>query len=70
VLCKLTTLTERERRILTMRFGLDDDESMTLERIGKAFGVTRERIRQIQVEALAKLRGALELDGIHFHELA
>ena len=70
VLCKLSTLTDRERKILTMRFGLEDDDSMTLERIGKAFGVTRERIRQIQVEALTKLRGALEEDGIHFHELA
>jgi RNA polymerase primary sigma factor len=70
VLRKLSMLTDRERKILTMRFGLEDDDSMTLERRGKAFGVTRERIRQIQVEALAKLRGALEEDGIHFHELA
>jgi RNA polymerase primary sigma factor len=52
-----------------LRFGLEDDEPMTLEDIGKVFGVTRERIRQIQVEALCKLRGALEDDGIRSHEL-
>ncbi|MBI5018292.1 MAG: sigma-70 family RNA polymerase sigma factor [Deltaproteobacteria bacterium] len=69
VMGKLSILTDREKRILTMRFGLADDESMTLEKIGKAFGVTRERIRQIQVEALGKLRGALEEDGILCHEL-
>jgi RNA polymerase primary sigma factor len=70
VMRRLAILTDREKSILCMRFGLDDDDSMTLERIGKAFGVTRERIRQIQVEALGKLRGALEQDGIHCHELA
>ncbi|MBI5440798.1 MAG: sigma-70 family RNA polymerase sigma factor [Deltaproteobacteria bacterium] len=68
VLHKLTHLTDRERRILSMRFGLEDEEGMTLEKIGKEFGVTRERIRQIQVEALEKLRGALEDEGIGFHE--
>ena len=61
-------LDEREQKILTLRFGLDDDEPMTLGDIGKVFGVTRERIRQIQVEALCKLRGALEDDGIRSHE--
>jgi RNA polymerase primary sigma factor len=69
VLRKLTDLTERERRILAMRFGLEDEEGMTLEKIGREFGVTRERIRQIQVEALEKLRDALESDGIHHHQL-
>jgi RNA polymerase primary sigma factor len=69
VVGKLGLLTEREREILTLRFGLEDDEPMTLEDIGKVFGVTRERIRQIQVEALSKLRGALEDDGIRSHEL-
>jgi RNA polymerase primary sigma factor len=67
---KLTILNEREKKILDLRFGLEDDEPMTLEKIGKVFGVTRERIRQIQVEALAKLQGAFVEEGVHFHELA
>jgi RNA polymerase primary sigma factor len=50
------TLTPRERAILSMRFGLEDDTPRTLEKIGAQFGVTRERIRQIQNEALQKLR--------------
>jgi len=56
----LATLTERERSILAMRFGLDDDRSKTLEELGAHFGVTRERIRQIQEEALKKLRAGME----------
>ena len=67
---KLSVLTERERRIITLRFGLDGGDPMTLERIGKIFGVTRERIRQIQVEALQKLRGALEEEGLRSDEVA
>jgi RNA polymerase primary sigma factor len=67
---KLTILNERERRILDLRFGLGNDDPMTLEKIGKVFGVTRERIRQIQVEALAKLQDAFVEDGVHFQELA
>ncbi len=54
------TLAPRERAILSMRFGLDDDEPRTLEEIGNRFGVTRERIRQIQNEALQKLRTKVE----------
>jgi RNA polymerase primary sigma factor len=50
------TLTPRERNILSLRFGLVDDNPKTLEEIGQQFGVTRERIRQIQNEALKKLR--------------
>jgi RNA polymerase primary sigma factor len=50
------TLAPRERAILSMRFGLEDDTPRTLEKIGAHFGVTRERIRQIQNEALQKLR--------------
>jgi RNA polymerase primary sigma factor len=61
---KFSCLTERERKILVMRFGLEGDDGMTLEDIGKSFGVCRERIRQIQVEALEKLRGALGEEGI------
>jgi RNA polymerase primary sigma factor len=52
----LGSLSERERHVLTLRFGLDDGEAHTLEEVGKQFGVTRERIRQIEAKALRKLR--------------
>jgi RNA polymerase primary sigma factor len=52
----LTSLSERERRVLEMRFGLNDGQGRTLEEVGSAFGVTRERIRQIEAKALRKLR--------------
>jgi RNA polymerase primary sigma factor len=52
----LSSLTERERAVLEMRFGLKDGESHTLEEVGQAFGVTRERVRQIESKALRKLR--------------
>jgi len=52
----LATLNDRERRIIIMRFGLTGEEPMTLEQVGERFGVTRERIRQIEARALAKLR--------------
>jgi RNA polymerase primary sigma factor len=52
----LSTLTDRERKIIEMRFGLVDGKSRTLEEVGKEFGVTRERIRQIEAKALRKLR--------------
>ncbi|MCH5273547.1 MAG: RNA polymerase sigma factor RpoD [Lachnospiraceae bacterium] len=52
----LDTLTERERNVLRLRFGLDDGRSRTLEEVGKEFNVTRERIRQIEAKALRKLR--------------
>jgi RNA polymerase primary sigma factor len=52
----LAELTQREREILVMRFGLDEDEEMSLENLGQRFGLTRERIRQIQEKALTKLR--------------
>jgi RNA polymerase primary sigma factor len=53
-------LTDREKAILAMRFGLNDDTQKTLEEIGKHFGVTRERIRQIEAEALLKLRAKIQ----------
>ncbi len=52
----LLTLTERERTILALRFGLTGEEPLTLEEVGKRFGLTRERIRQLEAKALAKLR--------------
>ena len=52
----LSTLTEREEKVLRLRFGLEDGRSRTLEEVGKEFNVTRERIRQIEAKALRKLR--------------
>ena len=52
----LGTLTDRERKVLELRFGLDDGRARTLEEVGKEFNVTRERIRQIEAKALRKLR--------------
>ncbi len=52
----LSTLTEREQKVLRLRFGLDDGRARTLEEVGKEFQVTRERIRQIEAKALRKLR--------------
>ena len=52
----LTGLTERERQVLELRFGLKDGKTRTLEEVGKYFDVTRERIRQIEAKALRKLK--------------
>jgi RNA polymerase primary sigma factor len=52
----LDELNEREKEVVVMRFGLDDEQARTLEEVGKQFGVTRERIRQIESKTLAKLR--------------
>ncbi len=62
----LDDLTEREREILSMRFGLEDGVTHTLEEVGQVFGVTRERIRQIQAKSLEKIRkheGLKKLEG-------
>jgi RNA polymerase primary sigma factor len=52
----LGTLGDREQKVLVLRFGLEDGRSRTLEEVGREFGVTRERIRQIEAKALRKLR--------------
>ena len=52
----LDTLTEREQKVLRLRFGLDDGRPRTLEEVGREFNVTRERIRQIEAKATRKLR--------------
>jgi len=52
----LSELTDRERRVVMLRFGLEDGRARTLEEVGKEFDVTRERIRQIEAKALRKLR--------------
>jgi RNA polymerase primary sigma factor len=52
----LSTLTPREARVLSLRFGLDDGNVYTLEEVGQKFGLTRERIRQIEGKALRRLR--------------
>jgi RNA polymerase primary sigma factor len=64
----LNVLNKREQKIISQRFGLDGGTPKTLEDVGKNFGVTRERIRQLQTIALAKLRRALSKkeDGLHF----
>ncbi len=57
-------LSDRERRILEMRFGLKDNVTHTLEEVGKVFGVTRERIRQIEAKALSKIRAHEKIDKL------
>ena len=52
----LDNLSEREQKIIRLRFGLEDGKTHTLEEVGKEFGVTRERIRQIEAKALSRLR--------------
>jgi RNA polymerase primary sigma factor len=74
----LTSLGERERQVLELRFGLADGYPRTLEEVGKQFRVTRERIRQIEAKALRKIRhptrlrqlqGFLEMEGIDYNIL-
>jgi len=60
----ISDLTEREKKILEMRFGLMDGVQHTLEEVGKIFGVTRERIRQIEAKALEKIRQHHKVDKL------
>ena len=60
----LSTLGEREKRVVQLRYGLTDGQPHTLEEIGRTFGVTRERIRQIEAKTLAKLRGHTYADQL------
>lgn len=61
----LDTLSQREKEVMMMRFGLEDDKPRTLEEIGTHFGVTRERIRQIETKALRKLRNPIRSKMLH-----
>ena len=60
----LSSLPERERRVIELRFGLDGAPPCTLEEVGKAFGVTRERIRQIENNTLKRLESLPEAQGL------
>lgn len=62
-------LDENERKIIKLRFGLDGEEALTLEGVGKAFGITRERVRQIEAKALNKLRKMVEENDIAFTDV-
>ena len=61
----LGALSDREQKIIRMRFGLDNGKSHTLEEVGQEFAVTRERIRQIEAKALAKLRKHKDAKKLH-----
>ena len=61
----VNALSDREQKIIKLRFGLDGDRPHTLEEVGAEFAVTRERIRQIEAKALAKLRKNKETERLH-----
>ena len=61
----LGSLGDRERRVVRMRYGLDDGQQHTLEEVGQRFGVTRERVRQIEAKTLSKLRHGRYAEGLH-----
>jgi RNA polymerase primary sigma factor len=65
----LEFLTDVERMVITLRFGLNDEDTLTLESIGKRFGVTRERIRQIETKAIEKLRKITKKSAVEFAEM-
>jgi RNA polymerase nonessential primary-like sigma factor len=60
----LNQLTDKQREVVSRRFGLLGHDSCTLEEVGQEIGLTRERVRQIQVEALKRLRRVLEREGL------
>ena len=60
----LTRLPDKQRQVVTRRFGLDNDDPATLETLAEEMGVTRERVRQIQQEALVKLKRAMAARGV------
>jgi RNA polymerase nonessential primary-like sigma factor len=60
----LATLDEREHQVIRLRFGLDDGQPRTLDQIGKLFGLSRERVRQIEREVMAKLRNGDRADRL------
>src|SRR5437667_437784 len=62
----LRALSEREREVLALRYGLDDQEPKTLEEIGRRLGLTRERVRQIEVEALRRLASLREMESVAY----
>ncbi len=65
----LSQLNEKQRQVVEQRFGLNGDDAATLEEVGARIGVTRERVRQIQVEALKKLRKIMETEGVSGEQL-
>lgn len=65
----MQTLSEREQRVITLRFGLDGEDEQTLEAIGRELNLTRERVRQIEHEALGKLRATIESQSITSKDL-
>src|SRR5699024_10468836 len=60
----MSTLEEREQQVITLRFGLNDGQPRTLDQIGKRFGLSRERVRQIEREVMAKLREGRRADKL------
>ncbi len=65
----LSQLNDKQRQVVEQRFGLNGDDAATLEEVGERIGVTRERVRQIQVDALRKLRKIMELEGVSSEQL-
>jgi RNA polymerase primary sigma factor len=61
----LSTLTHRERKVIELRFGLKGEHARTLEEVGQKFGVTRERIRQIEAKTLTKLKSYRDAQALH-----